>query len=100
MKKIIVIITGIMLMASIHPAVAQDGKKKKTETAKISASMHCRACADNIELKLNFEPGVKKVTADPVSKIVEVEYMPKKTNPDKLAARIRDLGYSASVIVE
>lgn len=100
MKKIILIITGILLMASINPAVAQDGKKKKTETVRISASMHCQACADNIETQLNFEPGVKKITADPVSKIVEVEYQPKKTNPEKLAAKIRDLGYSASVIVE
>ncbi len=74
--------------------------KGKTKTVRITASMHCQSCADNITEKLNFEPGVKKVHADLKSKIVEIEYNPRKTDPEKLVQVIKNLGYDATLLVE
>ena len=98
--KIVVLISVILMTAFVQQSYSQDGKKKKTETTRISASMHCQACADNITTNLMLERGIKSVNADPVSKLVEVVYLPQKTNPEKIAENIRQLGYSASVIVE
>jgi periplasmic mercuric ion binding protein len=100
MQKVLFIIAGIFLVSFANPACSNSGQDKKTETVKISASMHCQACADNIIKKLNMEPGVRKVSANPDTKIVVIDYNPKKTDPEKLAEIIRNLGYSASVIIE
>lgn len=101
MKTIILIVfSGLLVFTSVTRSFAQDGKKTKSEIVKISASMHCQACADNIETTLNFEKGVKSVNADPVSKIVIIEYNPKKTSPEKLVAKIQEIGYNASLLIE
>lgn len=78
----------------------QAEKPKKTETVKISASMHCQDCADRITRTLLFEPGVKKVFADFKVNLVTVEFHPKRTNPEKIADKIRSLGYQATIIIE
>lgn len=100
MKKTVYFFIGTFFLIFTLTSCAQEAKSGKTETVKISASMHCQDCADNITEKLNSEPGVRKVHADPETKVVEIEYNPKKTDPEKLAAVIRDLGYTASVVIE
>ncbi len=98
--KLIVLISIFMLTGLSQQTFAQDGKKKKTETVRITASMHCQACADNITTNLMMEPGIKRVDANPITKIVEVVYNPRKTNPDAIVKKIIGLGYSASLLVK
>jgi periplasmic mercuric ion binding protein len=98
--KLFVLVSILLVMGFSVKSFSQEGKKKKTETARITASMHCQACADNITTNLMMEPGIKVVNADPVTKVVEVVYNPRKTNPEKIVAKIIELGYSAAVIVE
>jgi periplasmic mercuric ion binding protein len=100
MKTIILLISVVFLVFTTSHAQAQKENKKKTEAVKISASMHCQACADNIITNMGFEPGVKKVTADHTINLVVIEYYPKRTNPDKLVAKIMELGYNAERIIE
>lgn len=100
MKNTIIIACAIFLMFASAGVQAQKENKKKTETVKISASMHCQTCANNIETNLSFEAGVKKVSADFTINLVVIEYNPKRTSPEKLVARIVELGYKAELIVE
>jgi len=99
-KTFFLIFISFVAIASTNPLMAQSSKKKKTETVKISASMHCQDCADKIESELNFEPGIKKIVADYKINTVTIEFFPKKTNPDKIVEKIKSLGYSATLIIE
>ncbi len=101
MKKTILILFTLIFTFAVNDAFSQkEQKKKKTETVRISAFMHCQACADNITTNLNFEKGVKKVDADFRTNVVTIEYVPKKINPVMLTEKIRELGYAAELLVE
>jgi periplasmic mercuric ion binding protein len=100
MKNTIIIVCALFMMFASAGVQAQKENKKKTETVKISASMHCQTCANNIETNLNFESGVKKITADFTINLVVIEYNPKRTTPEKLLAHIIELGYKAELVVE
>lgn len=68
---------------------------EKTATVKIKTSAECGMCKDRIEKEVSLMKGVKKANLDLDTKILTVEYNPKKTNPDKIRTVISNLGYDA-----
>ncbi len=62
--------------------------------------MHCNSCPKLIELNLKDHPGVTSVHANLADKKVVVEYDPTNTSNEKIAAVIKETGYSPLEIVE
>ncbi|HEU4716876.1 MAG TPA: heavy metal-associated domain-containing protein [Bacteroidia bacterium] len=62
---------------------------------KIKTSAECDMCKKRIEQEVSKMKGVKKATLDLDTKILTVEYNPKKTSPDKIRKAISDIGYDA-----
>lgn len=95
MMKISAAVFAMMFLLTLAPQAFAD--VKKTETVKISAKVDCNGCKTKIEHHMAFEKGVKSVVADIESKIVTIEYDPKKTTPENLASEITKLGYDGKV---
>ena len=62
--------------------------------------MHCNSCPKLIELNLKDHPGVTSVHATLADKKVIVEYDPANTSNEKIAAVIKETGYSPLEIME
>lgn len=58
--------------------------------------MSCAHCKSAIEDALQGISGVKKVEADPDSKVVEVAYDEDRVEETKIQAAIEDAGYTVS----
>ncbi|MGM9753875.1 MAG: heavy-metal-associated domain-containing protein [Candidatus Cryptobacteroides sp.] len=82
-------------------AEKKDKKKAKDELeVKFKVNLHCHSCVEKITQNVGFEKGVKDIDVDLEKGIVEIEYNPKKTSPEKLQAAIEKLGYTATIIPE
>ncbi|MBO4402967.1 MAG: heavy-metal-associated domain-containing protein [Bacteroidales bacterium] len=55
----------------------------------------CQSCKNKIESNISYEKGVKEVNYDLATSKVCITYNVKKTDPQKLQAAIRALGYTA-----
>ena len=55
----------------------------------------CQSCKNKIENNIAYEKGVKEVNFDLATGKVRITYNVKKTDPKKLQAAIRALGYTA-----
>lgn len=70
----------------------------QTEKVEIKTSAICSMCKSAIERDIAFEKGVKTSSLDLKTKVVTVEYNPKKTDPDKIRQRITEVGYNADTL--
>ncbi len=61
------------------------------------SGMTCGNCARTVERKLSATPGVSKAQVDLAGSSATVEFDPAVTNPESLAASIRNLGYGVPV---
>ena len=97
-KKLFIIgfVAKFILTVSIF-GFAQNGKNV-TETMKIKSSVVCNMCKDRVETGLAFTKGVKNVTVDLDTKIINVTYKPKKTTPEKIRLAVSKLGYDADEV--
>ncbi|MGB3946668.1 MAG: heavy metal-associated domain-containing protein [Bacteroidia bacterium] len=93
-KKTTFIAPLILFVLTLLPYTSK-AQENKTEEIKIKTSVMCDMCKTTIEKELAFEKGVKKSTVDVESKIVTVQYNPKKTTPDKIRTAISKIGYDA-----
>ncbi len=93
MKKVIITVCLTLFMV-----VAVSAQEKKTEKAKIHTSAICQMCKETIEYELTFTKGIKFVELDVDSKIVSVEYNPKKINADDIRNSIAGVGYHADSV--
>ncbi len=96
--KRIGLLLAVLAIASFGALNAQS-KSKNTETTVISLDMYC--CSDmdeTIERILAYERGVKSFELRGKDKEVSVEYMPKRTNPDKIAKSLAREGVMANGI--
>ncbi|HRZ41605.1 MAG TPA: heavy-metal-associated domain-containing protein [Bacteroidales bacterium] len=91
MKKSAIVLT--LIMGLFLSAFQLEAAKPDLKTVKFSVNMHCASCQQKIMENLPFEKGVKEVKADLATKIVEVTYDAKKTDPEKIKAAIQKLGY-------
>ena len=70
-------------------------KKSKTETVEIKSSVVCGMCEERVKQDLAFEKGVKSVEVNLETKMITVEFNPKKTNKEKIKKAITKIGYDA-----
>lgn len=98
MKVILPFIFALFCLSNAFAQESAQPMKKGEQTIKIQTNLHCESCKASIENDLAYLKGVKEVLADVASKIVTVTFSPKKTNPEAIVARIKALGYEASVI--
>lgn len=90
LKTITLIIAAILLPLSVVI-----GQGSNIEKIKIQTSAQCGMCKEAIEETLAFERGVKKSVLIMKTKMVEVEYDKRRTNPDKIRKAISKIGYDA-----
>lgn len=93
--KKLTFIAPLILFVLTSLTYTSKAQENKTEEIKIKTSVVCDMCKTTIEKELAFEKGVKKSTVDVDSKIVTVQYNPKKTTPDKIRTAISKIGYDA-----
>ena len=93
MKKLLTTLCFAILMSSV--AFAQE---KKTEKAEILTSAICEMCKETIEYELTFTKGIKFVELDVNSKIVTVEFNPKKISLEDIRKGISGVGYNADSV--
>ena len=67
----------------------------KTAVVRISTSAQCDQCKKRIEKQVSLMSGVKKADLDLSTKVLTVEYNPKKTSPEKIRKTISETGYDA-----
>ena len=56
----------------------------------------CEKCKANIEGDLAGDPGIRQVTVDVATSRVRIIYDPEHTSPDRLRARLSEIGYPAA----
>jgi copper chaperone CopZ len=56
----------------------------------------CEKCRSNIEGDLAGEPGMEQVTVDVATKRVHIAYDQQQTGPERLRARLSEIGYPAA----
>lgn len=92
-------ITILALLLSFFAATTisaqEDAPKGKNVIVKIKTSGECEMCKESIEKEVNLMKGVKSAVLDTATKILTVEYNPKKTSPEKIRTVISNLGYDA-----
>lgn len=94
MKKIKILVTGIMVMLLPALIFAQDAQKK-TEVIYIQTSAQCGECKQRIETAVKSSKGIKKADLNLTDSKIMVEYMPTKTSPEKIKEVIAKSGYDA-----
>lgn len=74
-------------------------KKQKAEikTVTFSSNIHCANCAKKVKENISFEKGVTALEVSVEQKRITISYNAAKTSPEKLAAAIRKLGYTAEL---
>lgn len=93
MKKIV-----ITLCLSLFIAGSLVAQEKKTDKAEILTSAICEMCKETIEYELTFTKGIKFVELDVDSKIVTVEFNPKKISIEDIRNSISGVGYNADSV--
>lgn len=90
-------LAAIVLMLLAHaPLAAQSADTTaRIQTVKIKTSAECDMCKTRIEKEVGLLKGVKKATLDLETKVLTVEYNPKKITPAKIRTTISNLGYDA-----
>lgn len=91
--------SGVSLSTGLQSSVGRrrkhttKGRSVKTATFKLDG-MHCDGCARTIEALVSTEPGVRKATVSFEAREARVLFDPQTVSEDRLAARIRQAGYS------
>lgn len=96
MKTIIKSFTIMLLSALIlftDSSNAQDKKVAKEAEVKYSVELTCMNCVKKLESQLPFEEGVKDLKVDLATKTVWFKYQVEKTNKEKLAKALENLGF-------
>ncbi len=95
LKNITLLTLVLALFSFVNLKAQNPASPSKTATVVIKTSGECDMCKEKIESTLGKMSGVKKVTLDVATKDVTVEYITKKTSPDKLRKALAEIGYDA-----
>lgn len=85
----------LLIVLMLLPAFALQAQKNKIETLEIHTSAVCDMCVETIQSEMIYEKGVKKVNVSLETKMITVQYDPRKTDPDALRKGVTKLGYYA-----
>jgi copper chaperone CopZ len=94
----------LLLFTACQRENAEGAKNLKSQSAAMRATgirvegMVCVACAARVKELLKTTPGVDLVELNLEEHVVHVQYDPDKTNPERLAIAVNQLGYKASVL--
>jgi periplasmic mercuric ion binding protein len=88
--KLLILTIAFLVALSVN---AQAQKSLKTVGIKTSAI--CQMCKATLEKDLTFEKGVKSVNLDLETKVLIIDFVEGKTNPDVLRKRVTMVGYHA-----
>ncbi len=96
MKKIITAVIGTLILAS----VAMEAKTVKPVLKKVvyCTDLDCEDCAKKIRENVSFEKGVKDLSVDVPTKMVQIQFDSNKTDTLVLKKAINKLGYEAEVV--
>ncbi|MCR5190060.1 MAG: cation transporter [Bacteroidales bacterium] len=89
-KKITLALACMLFVTALQ---AQNSGKNQSVVFQTNGT--CQSCKNKIENNIAYEKGVKDVNFDLATSKVRITYNPKKTDPQKLQAAIRNLGYTA-----
>ncbi|MBR5664852.1 MAG: cation transporter, partial [Bacteroidales bacterium] len=89
-KKITLALACLLFVTALQ---AQNSGKNQSVIFQTNGT--CQSCKNKIENNIAYEKGVKDVNFDLATSKVRITYNPKKTDPQKLQAAIRNLGYTA-----
>ncbi len=87
----------IKILLAISAIFATTALLAENVKVKFNVNMHCEACQKKIEKNIAFEKGVKAMEVDLKTNTVALTYDDKKTNPEKLIAGFKKIGYEASI---
>ena len=96
MKKILAILSIVMLISLATPQAFAEPAQKETVVFTVSPEMHCQNCENKIKTNLRFEKGVTDIHTDLKAKTVTIVYDSRKTDPQKIAAAFAKIGYTAT----
>lgn len=88
-KKITLALACLLFVTALQ---AQNSGKNQSVVFQTNGT--CQSCKNKIENNIAYEKGVKDVNFDLATSKVRITYNPKKTDPQKLQAAIRNLGYT------
>lgn len=89
MKRIISFAFAMMI------AVAVMAAGKATIYFTLNPQMNCVNCENRVKTALRYEKGVKEINTSLTTQVVTVNYDPAKTNPAKMEAALKKIGYTA-----
>lgn len=96
MKKLLpVSLLALLMLLFTNTSLHAQQAETKNSVVKIKTSAECDMCKKRIEKEVGLMKGVKKAELDLTTKVLTVEYNPKKTSPDKIRTAISNLGYDA-----
>lgn len=90
MKKIIGLLALAIFALSVVPAEAQK-KAAKSETVTFVTNLDCENCAKKILNVIPFKKGVKDMSVDVPTKVVEVKFDPRKTSIEVLVEELKKI---------
>ncbi len=89
MKKLIY----VAAFAALFSTSAMAETKETVYT--VNPQMSCQNCENKIKSNLRFEKGIKKIETSLKDQAVTVTYDDTKTDPDKIIAGFKKVGYTA-----
>ncbi len=95
MKKLTAL---LLLMVACIGSLAAKNDKLTTVQFTLQPPMHCQNCVDKINGNLRFEKGVKAIDPSLKEQVVTISYDPAKTDPTKLTAAFKKIGYTATEV--
>ncbi|KAJ1675904.1 hypothetical protein EV182_000350 [Spiromyces aspiralis] len=78
---------------------AGDNRSRPAESVFLVQGMTCGSCVNNVETNLGSRPGVQRVHVSLMTGEVTVTYDPSHIGSRELCAAIKNLGYSAQLVV-
>ncbi|MGC9188992.1 MAG: cation transporter, partial [Sulfurihydrogenibium sp.] len=109
MKDLAVLISSLTLISGISWFFFSKDKKKDEENSQSGefeklevniSGMHCAGCAAGIEATMKLMEGVKSASVNFATSKGEFVYDPSKVKKDDIIAKIKELGYDASIDLE
>ena len=94
MKKLMQLLTVILLATLTFNVQAQDKKVQKTT---FECSLDCPSCETKIMKAIPYEKGVKDVKVDFDKKEVTVEYKTSKNSDARLKKALEKMGYKVAI---
>lgn len=91
MKKIIGLLVLALVTLSVVPVQAQKKATKKSEVVTFVTTLDCENCAKKVLNVIPFKKGVKDMSVDVPTKVVEVTFDPRKTTVEVLVEELQKI---------